>query len=199
METIIKIKCPNCGAVLAVKKTAGIEGKSLTCPVCKENSPYNSFKPIIERKQEEHTEYPKEYGASADYHNEHTTNTEINENLNYTLGQLKAIASNIPLFRLKTGKNIIGRKATASMADFQIPTNDSKRLSREHLIIEVKKIPGKGFVHFASLYKMKSNATFINNERLEYGDCVVLQHGDILKLPDISIKFEIPDDEDTDL
>lgn len=176
---VIKIKCPYCGAILAVKKTAGMETKSLTCPVCKESSPYTTFKQIVDKKQEEHT--------------------QVNETPNYTLGQLKGIDSNTQMFRLKVGKNIIGRKATASTADFQISTGESKRLSREHLIIEVKKVPGRGFVHFASLYKMKSNATFINDEQLEYGDCVVLQHGDILKLPDVSLKFEIPDDEGTDL
>lgn len=195
MEIVVKIKCPNCGAVLAVKKTAGIEGKNLACPVCKENSPFSSFKQIIDKKQEDHTEYPD--GESPSCGSEEQTHTKVSEN--YNLGQLTMVSSSEPLFRLKVGKNIIGRKANASTADLQIPTNESKRLSREHLVIEVKKMPGKGFVHFASLYKLKSNATFINNDRLEYGDCIVLQHGDVLKLPDVSIKFEIPDKESTDL
>lgn len=199
METhIIKIKCPHCGAVLAVKKIAGIEWKNLTCPVCKENSAYGAFKPIVDKPQEDHTEYPNNK-ATYNSNDEPTILTDVNEHPNYTLGRLRAIASYIQPIRLKTGKNIIGRKAAASTANFQIPTNDSKRLSREHLVIEVKKIPGKGFVHFVSLYKLKCNATFVNNDRLEYGDRIVLQHGDILKLPDISFKFEIPDDEVTDL
>ena len=192
---VVKIKCPYCGAVLAVKKTAGIEGKSLTCPVCKESARYNAFKLIVDNKQEEHTEYPSGHGGS----DEATIPIKTNESLNYTLGQLRVVNSDISAFRLKVGKNVVGRKATASMADFQIPTGESKRLSREHLIIEIKKIPEKGFVHFASLCKIKSNATFINNERLEYGDCIILQHGDEIKLPDISVKFELPDDEGTDL
>lgn len=194
---VIKIKCPYCGAILAVKKTAGMETKSLTCPVCKESSPYTTFKQIVDKKQEEHTQYPD--GHSPAGSSNEPTHTQVDETPNYTLGQLKGIDLNTQMFRLKVGKNIIGRKATASTADSQISTGESKRLSREHLIIEVKKVPGRGFVHFASLYKMKSNATFINDEQLEYGDCVVLQHGDILKLPDVSLKFEIPDDEGTDL
>ncbi len=198
METpIIKIKCPYCGAVLAVKKTVGIETKTLKCPVCKESSPYNGFKQVVNKKREEHTEYPK--GHSAASSSDEQMHTKLNEILNYTLGQLKIVNSNVPVFRLKVGKNIVGRKATASTADFQIYTGESKRLSREHLSIEVKKVPKKGFVHYASLCKMKSNATFINADRLEYGECVILQHGDLLKLPDVSIKFEIPDDDGTDL
>lgn len=198
METpVIKIKCPCCGAVLAVKKIVGIETKTLKCPVCKESSPYNAFKQLVDKKHEEHTEYPD--GRSYTGYSDEPTHTQLNESQNYTLGQLKVLDSNTQTFRLKVGKNIIGRKATASAADFQIVTGESKRLSREHLTVEVKKIPGKGFVHFASLCKMKSNATFVNNELLEYGDCVILQHGTILKLPDVSIKFEIPDEEGTDL
>lgn len=194
---IIKIRCPYCGATLAVKKMAGIETKTLKCPVCKESSPYSRYRQVVDRNREEHTEYPGEHSAANRSGEE--TEIRLNEKQNYTLGQLKIVGSVTPAFRLKVGKNVIGRKASASTADFQINTGESKRLSREHLSIEVKKVPGKGFVHCASLCKMRCNATAINSERLEYGDCVILQHGDILKLPDVSIKFEIPDDEGTEV
>ena len=185
METI-RIRCPHCGACLIVRNVSGIEHKRLTCPVCKESS--SSFKRIEDNSRaEEHTEYPDE------------PHTRINEEMNYTLGQLKVSLSGVPVFRLKIGKNLIGRKAANSIADFQIPITESKRLSREHLIIDVKKVPSKGLVHYASLYKQNSNVTFINGERLSYGDCIVLKHGDIFNLPDISVKFEIPDEEETDL
>ena len=71
-------------------------------------------------------------------------------------------------------------------------------MSREHLVLEVKKVIGKGFVHYASLYKEKVNETMINNELLEYGDSIVLKSGDKLRLPDATIVFEIPDDEGTE-
>ena len=102
-------------------------------------------------------------------------------------------------FRLKVGRNVIGRKATASTADIQIPTAGGKHMSREHLVIEVKKVAGKGFVHYASLYKEKVNVTTINDELLEYGDSIVLKSGDKLKLLDVTILFEIPDDEGTEI
>ena len=129
-------------------------------------------------RQEEHTEYP-------------------DENL-FTLGQLTVMDSDLPAFRLKVGKNVVGRKASASSADIQLSVGESKRLSREHLTIEVKKVPGKGFVHIASLYKLKSNATYLNDNILVYGDAVILQHGDVLKLPDISLQFALPDEDGTE-
>lgn len=196
MEEIIKIKCPYCGAVLSVKNQAGIESKSVTCPICKQKSPFKDFKKIADRKDDEHTQYPGDeektsYQSSAD------PGTDIGQGLNFTLGKLKVMPSG-PSFQLRTGKNVIGRKASQSSANFQIPMEGSKRLSREHLMIEVKKVSGKGFVHYASLCKQKTNKTSVGSEILEFGDCVVLNHGDIIKLPDVNLKFEIPDEEGTD-
>lgn len=192
MEELIKIKCPYCGAVLSVKNQAGIVSKSVTCPICKQKSPFKDFKLIVDKIGEEHTQYPGE-----DCTRVADLGMDSGGSGNLTLGRLKVMPSG-PSYRLRPGRNIIGRRATQSTADFQIPMEESKRLSREHLVIEVKKIPGKGFVHYASLCKQKVNTTFIGNEQLEYGDCVVLNHGDVIKLPDVNVKFEIPDEEGTD-
>ena len=86
-------------------------------------------------------------------------------------------------------------------ANFEIATN-VKRMSRQHLLIEVKKVAVTGFLHYVSLYGQKANATFVGNSRLEVGDCLVLNDGDIIRLPDnpdISVRFEIPDEEKTAL
>lgn len=181
MDDIIKIKCPYCGSVLSVKNQAGIESKSVTCPICKQKSPFKDFKKVVDKNNDESTQYGIDFGPG----------------LNYTLGKLKVMPSG-PSYQLEPGKNVIGRRATKSSADFQIPVEGSKRLSREHLVIEIKKVQGKGFVHYASLCKEKANRTFIGSEQLEYGDCVVLNNGDIIKLPDVNIKFEIPDEEGTE-
>ena len=198
MDDIIKIKCPYCGAVLSVKNQAGIESKSVTCPICKQKSPFKDFKKIAEKFKDdgEHTQYPGD-DEKTSYQTSSDPGTDIRTGLNFTLGRLTCPLLNKP-FQLKPGKNVIGRKATQSMADCQIPTESSKRMSREHLIIDIKKVQGKGFVHYASLCKQKINKTYIGNELLEYGDCVVLNHGDVIKLPDAVVKFEIPDDEGTD-
>lgn len=196
METIIKIKCPFCGSVLSVKEQAGMESKSVTCPICKQKSPFTTFKSVVDKLQEEKTQYPGR--------EEHTSYriddspTATGKGLNFALGRLTGGIMTNP-YQLKSGKNIIGRQAAQSIADCQIPTAPSKRMSREHLVIEVKREPGRGFVHYASLYKERVNATFVNNTLLEFGDRVVLNHGDVIKLPDATVKFEIPDEEGTQL
>jgi hypothetical protein len=198
MEEIIKIKCPYCGAVLSVKNQAGIESKSVTCPICKQKSPFKDFKILVDKVNDESTQYPGD-DEKTSYNTSSDSGTDIGTGLNFTLGKLKVIP-NGPSFQLKPGKNVIGRQAKVSTADFQIPTEPgNNRLSREHLVVEVKKVQGKGFVHYASLYKQRVNKTYIGNVQLEYGDCIVLNHGDKIKLPDIVVKFEIPDDEGTDI
>lgn len=195
MEEIIKIKCPYCGAVLSVKNQADIESKNVTCPICKQKSPFTDFKRIVDKMEDEHTQYPGGEEKTS-YQNSSDPGTDIGRGLNFALGKLKIMPTG-PSYQLKNGKNIIGRRASQSSADFQIATGESKRLSREHLVIEIKKVQGKGLVHYASLYKQKTNKTYIGTELLEYGDCIVLNDGDIIKLPDVSIKFEIPDEEGT--
>lgn len=189
MEEIIKIGCPVCGSVLSVQNQPGIGSKNVTCPVCKNKSPFAAFKKI--RNEEEPTEYPEQESAGDEEHN------FVGKGPNFTLGKLFVPSLDFS-FQLKPGRNLVGRKATASSALCQIPCA-SKRMSREHLVIEVKKLPGKGFVHYASLYKEQVNPTFIGQNRLEFGDCVVLNHRDIIKLPDVDVRFEIPDEEGTEL
>lgn len=171
----IKIKCPYCGSVLLVKPP--LSGKAaVVCPVCKERSPFNSFRKVEEQKEEK-TEF-----------------TELNAKVGQkVIGRLRVLGLNIPPFDLKMGKNVIGRKSDASSADIQIPIAGNRRMSRNHLIIEVKNVQGKGIVHYVSLCKQQVNATYINNERIEYGDCLVLNDGDLIGLPDADVKFEIVD------
>lgn len=180
-SNVIKIKCPKCGAVLRVKEQQGIEKMRVTCPVCKEGAPFSQFNSASS---------PEKYVNADD-------RTSITIGANFTLGQLKLETLDLSPYRLKMGKNIVGRKAKASSADFQIPTGDKKRMSREHLVIEVVKVPDKGLVHYASLYKASVNVTSINHERIQYGDRIILNHGDVLMLPDVNLVFEIPDEEET--
>ena len=118
---------------------------------------------------------------------------------NNTLGRLQMLPAG-PSYQLKLGRNVVGRKCEKPpYADFMLPTN-SNRMSRQHLMIEVRKIQGKGFMHYASLCGQKANATFVGDNRLEVGDCLVLNDGDIIRLPDmpdVRVKFEITDGEKT--
>ena len=186
METI-DVKCPWCSATLRIRQTPGMESKNITCPNCKQTSPFIKFKKVVPIEEESITCFP----------GNNRTNQEVNPE-NLIIGRLVVPLSGIS-FQLQPGKNIIGRKVTSSTANIQIPTGENKRLSREHLIIEVKRMPSNGFIHYVSLYKEKVNKTYINNTELLFGDILILQHGDIIKLPDIELKFEIPDAEATAL
>lgn len=199
MDDIIQIKCPFDGAVLSVKNQPGIETKNVTCPICKHKYPFTQFKRLGKTNfnDDPPTEYPNGNETTKyAYDSGSDEATDFGE-MNFTLGKVKLVGSGIS-YQLNVGRNVIGRKATKSNADFQIDTSEKRSMSREHIVIEVKKVPMKGFVHYISLFKEKVNKTYIGTEPLLYGDCIVLNHGDLIKLPDASLKFEIPDDEDTD-
>lgn len=198
MDEIIQIKCPFDGAVLSVRNQQGIETKNVTCPICKKKFPFTQFRRVYSTQtgDDPDTEYPegrRNNGGSV----EEPTSTELPK-MNFTLGKLNVVGTGVS-FQLKPGRNVIGRKASTSQADFQIDTAGSKFMSREHLLVEVKNLPSMGFVHYVSLLKEKLNATFIGNDQLIYGDCIVLNHGDTVKLPDAVLKFEIPDEEGTEI
>ena len=184
METL-DVKCPWCSATLRIRKTPGMDGKNITCPNCKNTNHFSKFKLVVPIEESE-TQLPSPDGGLP----------QAKENL--LIGRLI-----IPLtgssYQLLPGKNIIGRKASASTANFRIEAGDNKRMSREHLIIEVGRVPSMGYTHLVSLYKEKVNKTFINSTELLWGDTLILQHGDVIKLPDVDIRFELPDEDATQI
>ncbi|MGN0036945.1 MAG: FHA domain-containing protein [Bacteroidaceae bacterium] len=189
MNEIIQIQCPSDGAILSIKNQAGLEGKNVTCPVCKQSRPFTQYKRYVP-KTEEHTQYPGSHGQGG------KEETEVSMP-NLSLGRLTVVGTGAR-YQLRPGRNVVGRKAASSEADFQIDTGENRRMSRSQVVIEVVKVPGKGFVHQVRLFKERCNATYVNHTRLEDGDCIVLHHSDLLRLPDADVKFEIPDGEDTD-
>lgn len=211
MDEIIQIKCPFDGAILSVKNQPGIETKNVTCPICKNKYPFTKFKRVTPATnnddpdteypdKDEHTRYGNEDSTIVD--EEETTTVEektsLGKQVNYTLGKVTVVGTRL-YYQLKPGKNVIGRKGQKSEANFQIDTADKRSMSREHIVIDVQKVPFKGYVHYVSLYKEKVNPTSIGKNPLLYGDCIVLNHGDLIKLPDATLKFEIPDEEETEI
>lgn len=191
MADIVTIKCPKCGAVIKVKNVPGIESKSVKCPSCKEINPFIKFKrPSDISYENSGGEEPTHYG------NEEPTMPNLN--VNTVLGVLTLPSGK--MVELKVGRNVIGRAATTSQATIQLPTDPAhKRLSREHIVIEVVKDSTMGYVHYASLYKKEVNTTKINSAVLEYGDKIKLADGDKIYLPDMVLTFELPDEEKTSL
>lgn len=182
MEDYIELKHKTCGAVIKVTNKldmSKIEQYRIKCPVCEKQVPFNEF--IILKKREEKTIIP-----------------DLPQTPSGELGQLLFDPATLSPVTLKAGNNIIGRKSDKSSAQIQVPINNNSNLtSREHIKIEVKEVAGIGIVHYLSLYKEKTNNTYYNNKLMKFGDCFILKNGDIIKLPDFTITFVLPDKNDT--
>lgn len=101
-------------------------------------------------------------------------------------------------YELRRGRNVIGRQSDSSPATIQIPTNGDNHMSRDHLVIEVSMVPGKGLVAVASLSKAEVNSTYINGEIMTINSRVELKSGDSITMPGNRVlKYEIPDSEET--
>jgi hypothetical protein len=203
MDNVIKIKCPFDGAILTIKSVPNIETKSITCPVCKKSYAFTQYKlmtpppPPIDIA----TDYPDDpfgqpkkpaapqppFGSETEINEEPTKEQQV-------IGRLVLQPSGVT-YQLKLGRNVVGRKGVSSKADLQIDTEGKRNMSREHLVIDVKQEPGKGIVHYASLFKELVNDTYVNKARLAFGDCVVLNDGDLIRLPDATLKLVIYDEE----
>lgn len=205
-QDVIKIRCPHCGAQLSVKNQPGIESKSVTCPICKQKSPFLAFRQV-NVQNDPGTDLP---GSNSQGQGVRSDNTQLGDrptDLNQNAAQNRAsklllgrltVVNNGQTFLLRPGRNVIGRKAQASSANFQIDTGEGRRMSREHIVIDVQRV-GSEYMHTASLYKERVNETFVNTDRMTIDDGLILKHGDILHLPDADVKFTIDDGERTQL
>ena len=191
METL-KIKCPGDGLILTIRNIPGIENKFVTCPKCgrtRKVSDYINLSGIPFGNKNEECLTVDDQTLSDD-------KSQYNDTpYNPIIGKI-VVMSTSQVFQLKLGRNVIGRCSTQSSADFQINC-PNKRMSRCHLVIDVVKEAVKGIVHYVTLYKEAVNATFIGQMKLEYGDKIPLSDGTVIKLPDVDIKFVIPDEEAT--
>lgn len=192
MDNAIRIKCPSCGAVLTVRNTPGIEKKKVTCPICKKTHPFvdftNASDPSTLRRPANKLNIPDSVEES----------TKI-ETSNFSIGRLAIEGTSIK-YQMKPGRNIVGRRSRNSIADFQIDTGEERSMSRQHLLVEVKKVPNRGFVHYMSLCRANVNPTTINGCPMTFGiDCVILHNGDVIKLPGATLRFEIPDEDATEI
>ena len=192
--SMIQIKCPFCSAVLSVQNIPGIENKFITCPVCKHKQPFTAYKTPKPVSYGDHTEYPKSFGGA-----KNSDDTEVGGNNlsgSTPIGML-TLQNTLQKFQLKQGRNVVGRKADSSTADFQIDTGTSRRMSREHIVIEVTNVPSRGITHYVSLFRERVNKTYVGIEELVFGDRIILKTGSVIKLPDAELLFEIPDDDAT--
>lgn len=189
MEQRIKLTCPSCGISVIRKSVAGLEKYTLECYKCKQKNIFSAWSP------QPVTTAPKQ-NTVAPVGNDDATQLG---SINFTIGRLRQKENGIA-YQLKEGHNIVGRKSSGGKANFQIDTGSKRAMSREHLNVEVVKESFKGFVHYLSLCKENVNPTALNGQTLQYGiDRLILNEGDIIRLPDAELIFEIPDDEETRL
>lgn len=200
MDEILKIKCPFCGSKLSVKNIQGIEKKYVTCPVCKNKYLFTQYKIINNKVNRGYNDpYMEHLGTSEltiPFRGVQSENI-ISNKKDQMIGRLHLVGTNV-YFQLKNGTNIIGRHSKSPNADFLIDTGNKRLMSRQHLRIDVVSVNGC-IIHRLSLFKPNVNKTSLNNQEIVYGDCLILSEGDVINLPDATLKFEMQDNELTQL
>lgn len=217
----IFVRCPHCSNRLGVKLNSNTLPKTLTCPLCHQNSPFDAFKvektpaPAPARPQggetdllvggrvvagSQHSAYSpleapgydpnKTEVLSGAMRNDDPTDekTHFDSLSNSSCGKLVFLNGNIPAAQLREGCNIVGREANSSSANIRLPRTFD-RISREHLEINVKRVGG-GYKHEIKLYKREVNTTMLNSTTMGGGDVYLLNDGDLIKLPELTIRFE---------
>ncbi|MCR4921601.1 MAG: FHA domain-containing protein [Bacteroidaceae bacterium] len=174
-QNTIKIKCPQCGAVLTVKSVPGIEEKNITCPVCKTTSPFRRYEQFAASDETQYRPLPSSDDAT------------IYAASSLRVGRLVDVATG-RAYPLQSGINIVGRKATSSTADVQVQTTD-RHMSRRHAQIKVVRGSASHLVHTLSNAENK-NATKVNGRVLKSDDSIVLQHGDVILFGSFEMRFE---------
>ena len=173
MPERITIKCPNpeCGREQSVDYSPRMEKLRATCQFCKKRYPFTEWikgTPQVQVAPRQVQVFPpREKGARI------------------------IVQSTGESFQLKVGLNVLGRKSPTSKADIQIPNvTGSNKTSREHMVIIVDKRNGK-LEFTASLYKEKAKLIFVGNEPVVYGQWKNLLPGDIISLPDETLRLVV--------
>jgi len=187
MNQLVKLKCPNCGAILSVNAAdiANIDPTkaTVTCKVCNKKNFLANYQTQAEKTQ-------------ADGETQIAGQTQYSQESNQHPGSL-VLQSTGQRFILKEGRQVIGRRVKSGQSDADIAIDcPDNRMSRCHLVVEVRQVKGEGMVHYLSLYKEHVNPTFVGKQPLEYGDCLVLQPGMVIHLPSVDLCFELQDDEE---
>lgn len=135
-----------------------------------QNSPFNQDNEKTQAIKDEYTSIQQEIGWLI-VHDERTTTQT---------------------FKLKIGRNIIGRKSVSKPCDVMIDTQD-KEMSRNHCIIDV--IPDARGNRYLLSDMGSGNGTFINAKKesmLKQGMEVLLQDGDIIQMGQTKVVIKMP-------
>jgi len=172
----------------------GIESKSVNCPVCKHKSPFTQFRRVeaggvVAKKPETPSGGNADVGATQrSAAPEGDGNTQL-PSWDNAVEPFVEVLSTGEVFPLRMGRNIIGRRSSASHANIQISTGD-RMISREHIVIDVQASFALGNKYIVSLAKEQVNPTYVGQNLLGYRDAILLNNGDIIRLPgNVIVRF----------
>lgn len=170
---MISIKCPHCQTKLKVDETKMPEGiDSFKCPKCKKQIPVS----LLETSRS---------GIN-------TSDTVLLAPPKTVLGRISVVRDQdtpAQTFSLFEGKITIGRKSTSTETTFPIVTKD-RMMSRNHIVIEVRKDAKGMYKHYLSDNNSK-NRTLYNNNYLETGEIVVLSDNDEIVIGKTNLRFNV--------
>lgn len=193
MDEIIKIKCPHCSAMLKVKNQPNLEKASITCPVCKQRSPFTAFLPAQNKPASaaEDTQLPGANSGDAE------SKTQFRPAGNAAIGEL--VEQNGKRWPLHEGLNTIGRKPLQSAPLAEIAIEDpGKKMSRKHAKIEAVRLLDGSIKHILSNWE-NANPTLVGGVALAQEDRVVLHNGTLLRLGETDVRFVIQDADETQM
>lgn len=181
MDTI-KIKCPNCGAILSVHDDPSNEGKSVRCPACNEKHQFLEFRLVTPMQEDDKTRI----GGISQAEDETKLPGFSRVSIGYLLNEADGHK-----YALSEGINLIGRMTyqQAPLANVPIETDD-RGFSRKHLYIDVTKGADGKYRHYAYNAANK-NATTVNESLLEEGDKVILHTGDRIESSKTVLVFKL--------
>ncbi len=191
------IKCPICGQPMKISGQPA-DNYTFSCVACKQNIKFSDCKKVTKKtivtdNEKTRINTNNFQSISQCETSEKTILNNPNLSQSQNISSKKAIGCLVDLstsikYKLKEGKNTIGRQASSNEATIQVQTSD-RYMSRYHLGIDV--INGSNeFVHNA--YNLKENAeTKINTSIIGSHDQIILTDGDIIQLGDTKFKFEL--------
>ena len=177
----IRIKCPNCGAILTVTDNPANAGKNVKCPNCGIRSKYEEFRRIASpEKCDDRTVVPGNKGEKGE-------KGEVPDRP----GRLRDEATGRE-YQLREGTNLIGRMTYQSAPKASLPIlTDDRGMSRAQFYIDVM-MGRDGHYHSYISNASNKNATLVNAEELQPSDKVGLKDGDIISVSHTKLQFVKP-------
>lgn len=212
---ILKMKCPNTGAIMELKVADGIDvqNKKFVCPSCKERHFFrdclNLMKtpnPVGKKQDGSNTEAGEKtrYGSNAEAgektqysggaNTDEKTKVKDEEKTKVAEEPKKVVIgclldSNGKPYNLAEGNNTIGRKASQCNSSVKIETEDRYMSRNSHAVIDVS-VNGQKVVHVIKNGANK-NPSYVNDVLIGAADELVLNNGDVIKLGETKLTFKI--------